>query len=120
MKTSQVYRQALDHLWDGMTEQVEDKDYACQFICWCIVYAAGIKPHGRGLDYLIGSLPKVYRDAKDIIEERLLPDCTVPNWLETKGIPVHSLEYHERHRKVQAYRRQWLNALILEFEAKGD
>jgi len=41
---------------------------------------------------------------------------TLESWLEGAGIPAHA----QSSLKMQAYRLRWLDALIEEFEAKGD
>ena len=116
MKTSKIYRKALEHLWEG--KGVDGP--STQFICWSIVYAAGFGGSTYSLDRLLDDIPKSYRKAIQIIDDRLHPESTIPNWLESNGVPVYTMPYQQRMRDVQDYRRRWLESLIAEFEAKGD
>jgi hypothetical protein len=116
MKTSKVYREALKHLWEGN----RDSGPSTQFICWSIIYAAGFGGSPYSMDRLLNDIPKSYRKAIQIIDDRLYPDSTLTNWLITNGINVYSMPPAERYKNVQAYRRRWLESLIAEFEAKGD
>jgi hypothetical protein len=115
IKTSEVYREALKHLWEGKGGDGP----STQFICWSIIHAAGFSSN-YSMDIQLRAIPKAYRKAIRIIDDRLQPDSTIPNWLEHNGIPVYSMPYKQRLRVVQDYRRRWLESLIVEFEAKGD
>lgn len=57
--------------------------------------------------------------ARYIIAERLQPSTTYGHWLQVNHPEAHKRYYRNSEAFVQA-RLQWLDALIAEFEAKGE
>ena len=101
-KTSEVFRLAKMHLNRGN----EDKtDYICG--------AIGGVEHAK----LVTS--KAADRARAVIGTRLRDNVSVTSWLKERGfVPINQDPYN--NVQVQKYRHRWLNALIKEFEAKGD
>lgn len=98
MKASQLLREAKNHLWDGCSLKGDQN----QFICHALMdVAAPGDAYGR---------------AREIIEDRLKPSWTLEGWLIDQQIDFRQMTYP----RMQAYRQQWLDLLIAEFEAKGD
>lgn len=120
-KTSEVFREALSHLWDGRTDP--EHRPAQEHICWCIIKADYRKdmPH---YDRAIQGLSVVYRKAHSVIMDRLDGNHTITSWLHYNGIDIYSDESgfgtQAWHVRIQDYRRRWLQALIVEFEVKGE
>ena len=80
--------------------------------------------------YICDSIRKAYYDeritqkamstATALIMGRLGPHASVGRWLEANvGYRVNQ-GHNAYHKQVQAYRHRWLDALIKEFEKKGD
>ena len=101
-KTSEVFRAAKHYLNRGN----EDKsDYICSAINWAEYYS-----------WVTYSAAK---RAKKVIARRLGDDMSVISWLKVRGfVPMNETPCN--NLQVQKYRHRWLNALIREFEAKGD
>jgi len=108
MKTSELLREAKKGLWWG-NSCVPDS-YASyietSYVCIAID-RAGVR---TGHSYLA-------RNLRERLRIRLGKHDTVLGWLRYEvGVP----EAHITGRNVQAYRHRWLDALIAEYEAKGD
>ena len=63
--------------------------------------------------------------ARSVIMRRLAPSISVADWLERNVGITHYSKYSVRDhafwtQQLQAYRHRWVDALIKEFEAKGD
>lgn len=102
-KTSEVFRAAKKYLNKG--NQDEKTDY----ICSAIGYAE--------LDDLVTA--RAADRARRVIGVRLDDNVSVTSWLKDRGfVPMNKSPYN--NVQVQKYRHRWLNALIREFEAKGD
>ena len=101
-KTSEVFRAAKLYLNRGN----EDKsDYICGAI-------------GEAERYNLVTRKAAYR-ASNVIGTRLRDSVSVTGWLKDRGfVPINQDPYN--NKQVQKYRHRWLNALIKEFEAKGD
>lgn len=101
-KTSEVFRAAKFYLNRGN----EDKsDYICGAI-W----------EAERVDLVTA---RAADRAKYVISSRLGDDVSVTSWLKVRGfVPMSKSPYN--NLQVQKYRHRWLNALIREFEAKGD
>jgi hypothetical protein len=103
-KSSELLRRAKDYLWDGVSP-MNKPNWKSIFICFAIRDAA---------------LPKEgyeYSKLKNEITRRLKPFQMVYTWLHERAkIPGRDLTY----KNIQAYRHRWLDALIAEYEVKGD
>lgn len=101
-KTSEAFREAKKHLNRGG----EDKtDYICS--------AIGQAEHAGMV-----TSRAAYR-ARATISIRLGDNPAVTSWLKERGfVPMKQSPFN--NVQVQKYRHRWLNALIREFEAKGD
>jgi hypothetical protein len=101
-KTSEVFRAAKFYLNRGN----EDKtDYIC-----------GAIGEVERVDLVTSRA--AYR-ASNVIGVRLGDSVSVTSWLKERGfVPINQNPYN--NVQVQKYRHRWLNALIREFEAKGD
>lgn len=120
-KTSEVFREALALLWNGRTDR--ENRPAQEHICWCIIKAN----YGKDMlhyDRSVQGMSLVYRASHSVIMYRLDGSSTITQWLDRHGIDIFSDECgygtQEWHIRLQDYRRRWLQALIVEFEAKGD
>ena len=101
-KTSEVFRVAKMYLNKGNQDKT---DYICQ--------AIGTAEY----DKLVTS--KAANRAARIINKRLDGNMSVTSWLKDRGfIPINQDPFN--NKQVQKYRHRWLNALIREFEAKGN
>lgn len=101
-KTSEVFRVAKMYLNRGNQDKT---DYICAAI-GCAEY-----------DNLVTS--RAADRARRVIDLRLYDNATVTSWLKDRGyIPIR--QDPNNNKQVQKYRHRWLNALIKEFEAKGD
>ena len=101
-KTSEVFRVAKTYLNRGDQDKTD-------YICAAIGDAEWNK--------LVTS--KAADRARKVIGLRLYDNATVTSWLKDRGyIPMRQDPYN--NKQVQRYRHRWLNALIKEFEAKGD
>jgi hypothetical protein len=101
-KTSEVFRAAKKYLNRGN----EDKtDYICGAI--------------SDVEYAKLATARVADRARHVINSRLGEEVSVTHWLKVRGfVPMNKSPYN--NLQVQKYRHRWLNALIREFEAKGD
>jgi hypothetical protein len=101
-KTSEVFRAAKKFLSKGNKDKT---DYIC-----CAIHDAECADlvTGRAADR-----------ARHVIQRRLKDNVSVTSWLKDRGfVPMNKDPYN--NVQVQKYRHRWLNALIREFEAKGD
>ncbi len=101
-KTSEVFRLAKTYLNRGDQDKTD-------YICVAIGHAecdnrVTVKASDR---------------ARQVIGSRLQDNVSVTSWLKDRGyIPMR--QNPSNNKQVQKYRHRWLNALIKEFEAKGD
>lgn len=102
MKTSELLRKARRYLWDGKGKQ---KPKQCSGLCVAILLA---ETH---ITYPMG------RDIRNRIIKSLGRHIYVVGWLEHKARVPRRLLTAEN---VQEYRHRWLDALIAEYEARGD
>ncbi len=112
MKTSEAFKQAKQRLRPlGPT----------QFICHALAEAA----YGRSVmvaDFDLHVIHKTqkagFKTAIKTITDRIGGEGTLEVWLGAQGIYIWDLS--DIREQMQAYRHRWLDALIAEFEAKGD
>jgi hypothetical protein len=112
MKTSEAFKLAKQRLLPVGR---------CTFICHALAEAA----YDRSVMSSTFDWHAVYKTEKagfktaiKTIANRIGSDSPVDVWLNQQGIPVW--EMHDRREQLQAYRHRWLDALIAEFESKGD
>jgi hypothetical protein len=114
MKTSEVFKQAKQHLAKDFEETRNDKE---KFICIAITAAAA---HCERI-----TKEDVERCA-EMVESRLEGAYTLEGWLNDRGcVPEYELcdrttKDRTTKDRIQAHRHAWLDLLIAEFEAKGD
>jgi hypothetical protein len=101
-KTSEVFREAKKHLNRGNQNK---NDYICAAI-------SAAKQSKLVTD-------KAAKRAMSVIWDRLNDYISVTSWLKERGF-VHIYARPDNNVQIQKYRHRWLNALIKEFEAKGD
>ena len=112
--TSGALRAAKKYLWKGdgswgeFTRDPDKLSYICDSIS--SAYYEGHITH------------KAKIAAVKTIMSRLCPHVSVGQWLEHNvGYRIKFGREHDTYNKqVQAYRHRWVDALIEEFEAKGD
>lgn len=92
------FRAALKILWDGKDRWAKDRE---RYICHALWEAAKKN-----------NLPGESM-AKDVIYDRLQGSFTVEGWLRKQGV-----ETYDNIVAIQAWRKQWLEQLIEEFENK--
>lgn len=114
MKTSEVFKQALDRLWDG--KHMEDGDLfpkGTERFCCLAVW---------GLTHS-GTLAAPY---EKILMDLLAPQATLEDWLVARGHMRREdndldLEFNTPlMQKVQATRKAWLEHLIEHYKSIGD
>jgi len=112
MKVSKVFKQAKQYLWDGRYVGIRGEKY----ICYAIEEAA----RARGIrSRTPANAP--YKRAKQIIGQRIAPHGVLYGWLTSRVKGAYRvLNSSQATQQMQAYRHRWLDALIKEFEAKGD
>ena len=112
MKTSQVFKQAKKYLWDGDYDVYAQMDVEI-YICHAIEEVA---EHNAHQSYYMQ-----YTHAKRLIQFRIAPHYDLENWVRANVKGAHKvLNKAGGAKQMQAYRHRWLDALIEEFEAKGD
>lgn len=101
-KTSEVFRVAKNYLNKGNQDKT---DYICSAIGWAEE------------DNWVTR--KAAERARNVIGSRLQDNATVTSWLKDRQL-IPRYQNPSNNKQVQKYRHRWLNALIKEFEAKGD
>jgi len=92
------------------------------FICHALAEAA----FGRDACAAGFNWHNIYRTRKSgfntaikVITDRIGSGAPLENWLlDAHGVEVWRV--NDKHKQMEAYRHRWLDALIVEFEAKGD
>ena len=98
MKKSEMLREAKKFLWDGVSKRNRKEVY----ICLALSFNVGFKQTN---------------ELRKIIYERIGGFGSIDKWLHDKyNIPKEQF----KNEAMQAYRHQWVDMLIEEFEAKGD
>jgi hypothetical protein len=111
MKTSERLRKSLDHLWDGKSRFSQRQ----MFICLAVEKTdkKGFRNnHVNKIANYINSLltpPENYKGP--------YRSLTVEGFLLREG---YITTPYSQTKKIQAYRKAWVEHLIKEFEAKGD
>ena len=112
--TSGALRAAKRYLWDGTggwdryLHDLVNRVYICDAISKAY--------------YEEEITRKAMRTATALVTKRISPSGSVGQWLQANvGYRVKFGKGHNAYYKqVQAYRHRWLDALIEEFNAKGD
>jgi len=111
MKTSEVFKRAKEQLAMDYSETCSSPTKE-KFICIAITTAAA---HTKRI-----TSGDIDRCAK-IIQSRMNWTYTLEGWLVDQGcIPHYSLCGRATKDRIQEHRHRWLDALIAEFESKGD
>jgi hypothetical protein len=106
------FRKALDVLWDGGKHSRGDvkEGFKEEFICLCLQHANG--------KWIMGHLmSRPAQAARKVIQDRIKPFTTVEVWLyenHHEARPKRSVTIAQQ-KKLQAYRKAWLQSLIVEF-----
>lgn len=104
MKTSEILRKAKKYLWNGTSKTVSR-----EALCLALWDAACLStPADRAR---IGKV-------MNRISRALHKQSYVHGWLVAKGHATYA--QINNPKLIQAYRHRWLNALIAEYERKGD
>jgi hypothetical protein len=116
MKTSEVFKQAKQHLWDGDYDVYAQRDVEI-YICHAIEEVAFRKSM-----YDVNSRRYApYTRAKRIIHQRIAPHYDLENWVRANVKGSHKvLNKAGGAKQLQAFRQRWLDALIQEFESLGE
>lgn len=116
MKTSEIFKQAKDFLWHGDTDLIDGESYICHAIEE-VAWVHGIQPSNAHYDRLFAP----YQRAKKIIQQRIHPHYDLENWVRSNVKDSwRTLNKIKGTEQMQAYRHRWLDALIKEYETKGD
>ena len=111
MKTSEVFKQAKQHLAKDYSETCNAPTKE-KFICIAITVAAA---HCKRVTD--GDTER----CEDVIKSRMDGEYTLEGWLADRGcIFGEFLNDHNILDRIQAHRHAWLELLIAEFEAQGD
>jgi hypothetical protein len=112
MKTSEAFKLAKQRLRPlGPT----------QFICHALAEAAfdrSVMAASFDWHALYKTEKAGFKTAIKTITNRIGSETTLEVWLNGRDIPVWSMD--DYREQMQAYRHRWLDALIAEFESKGD
>jgi hypothetical protein len=115
MKTSEAFRKA---------KQLLAPNGLNTYICHALAEAAYNKcptscDDGWDWHVIYTTRKSGYKTAIKTIRERIGSDMALETWLERQGVNIY--RYKARSPDLmQAYRHRWLDALIAEFEGKGD
>ena len=117
-KVSAVFKQAKTRLWDGQPNWVDKSMYICHAI-EDVAPELSLRPLQSQRYYDRRYAP--YNRAKKIIQQRIHPEMALEDWVlkNVKG-SWRTLNRSDSCKQMQAYRHRWLDALIKEYEAKGD
>jgi len=115
MKTSEAFRKAKQLLQPlGLNA----------FICHALYEAAYNRgPHAVPCEWeqIYRTQKHGYKTAIKTVTERIGNHSALEDWLVANDVPVYRrYSTDQRNDLMQAYRHRWLDALIAEFEAKGD
>lgn len=111
MRTSELLKKAKKHLWNGRGET----PYCGVGLCSAIYMA---RFRNTNLAHPDHKIHKVAGSVAVRIAKALGKNSFVQQWLVAKKHAT--LEQVHNPKLMQAYRRRWLDALIAEYESKGD
>lgn len=110
MKTSEAFKQAKQCLYPiGQAK----------FICHALAeaaYSRSILTDGFDWQAILTTRKSGFKKAIKVITDRIGSDAPLDSWLAAKGIKYSE----QKPDQMVAYRHRWLDALIAEFESKGD
>ena len=113
MKTSEVFKQAKQYLWDGNRQTAYER--STSYICHAIDLAS------YASDWRKARWEAPYKRAKKIIHRRIDPCVDLEEWISDNVEGAYLTIYKtEGIQQMQSYRHRWLDALIQEFESKGE
>ena len=112
MKTSEAFKQAKQCL-----KPIGKANYICHALAEAL-YGRSVLTVGAGDDWQkIHTTRKAgFKTAIKVITDRIGSDAPLESWLNSHDIPYWRYE----NDQMVAYRHRWLDALIAEFESKGD
>ena len=112
MKTSEAFKQAKQCL-----KPIGRAGYICHALAEAL-YGRSVLTVGTGADWTkINTTRKSgFKTAIKVITDRIGSDAPLETWLLDKGIDY----WKQEPDQMRAYRHRWLDALIAEFESKGD
>jgi len=97
-KTSEILRESLKYLWDGVDKEGEVNT---RWVCFAV--------EATSMD--------IKRSVRNEIENRIGGDRSIVDWLYDE----HNIYYYQYSSEVlQDYRKRWVLSMITEFEAKND
>jgi len=110
MKTSEAFKQAKQRL---------KPIGRAKFICHALAEAAytrDVWSAGFNWNNIYKTKKTGFKTAIKVITDRIGSEAPLDSWLARNGIEYGTYEPEQ----IEAYRHLWLDALIAEFEAKGD
>jgi hypothetical protein len=112
MKTSEAFKQAKQCL-----KPIGKANYICHALAEAL-YGRSVLTVGAGDGWqkIHTTRKSGFKTAIKVITNRIGSDAPLESWLSRNGIGYWKQELGQ----MQAYRHRWLDALIAEFEAKGD
>ena len=110
MKTSEAFKQAKQCL-----KPIGQASYICHALAEAAYTRSAVN---AGFDWhaIYRTEKSGFKTAIKVITDRIGSDAPLETWLEGRGINCWRYEADQ----MEAYRHRWLDALISEFEAKGD
>jgi hypothetical protein len=110
MKTSEAFKQAKQHLIP-----IGRSTYICHALAEA-AYSTSVTAAGFNWTEIRTTRKSGFKTAINVITGRIGSEGALETWLDRQGI----FPWKYGRRQMQAYRHRWLDALIVEFEAKGD
>ena len=110
MKTSEAFKKAKQCL-----KPIGQAQYICHALAEA-AYDRSIMDCAFNWQVIHTTRKAGFSTAIKVITDRIGSDKPVDSWLHKQGIPCWSYGPEQ----LVAYRHRWLDALIEEFEAKGD
>jgi hypothetical protein len=112
MKTSEAFKQAKQCL-----KPIGQAGYICHALAEA-AYGRSVLTVGTGDGWknIYTTRKAGFKTAIKVITDRIGSDAPLESWLTANGIEY----WKQEPAQMRAYRHRWLDALIAEFEAKGD
>ena len=112
MKTSEAFKQAKQCL-----KPIGKANYICHALAEA-AYGRSVLTVGTGDGWknIYTTSKAGFKTAIKVITDRIGSDAPLESWMIANDIPYWRYE----NDQMRAYRQRWLDALIAEFESKGD
>ena len=112
MKTSEAFKQAKQRL-----KPIGHAGYICHALAEAL-YGRSVLTVGAGDDWkkIRTTRKSGFKTAIKVITDRIGNDGPLETWLSSNGVEY----WKHKPDQMRAYRHRWLDALIAEFETKGD